>query len=202
MTLIRLLLWCPVVSLLFLGVGCVSSSSPPEVQRLSTVPPHKICRIAVLPFVNHTDYAHGDVIVYRIFVAEMNRRGGFSVAQEGDIRKILRQMKLSPKETPGYEQTMVLADRLDVDALIIGEITTMHEEKGMKETKPELAVDLRLIPAGSTRPWLTIYHRRGGEEYRKVMHFGLVNTMTTLATMVADEVLEIWQAKGLTPCGS
>lgn len=190
------------LSLVIAGTGCVSSSSAPELQSLHTSPAKPICRVAVLPFVNHTDYEQGDRIVYRIFVAELNRLGGFTVIQEGDVRKIFRQMKLSPKETPGYEQTLVLADRLGVDAMVSGEIVTMHEEQGAKETAPVLAVDMKLIPAGSTRPWLTTYHRRSGEEYRKVMHFGLVNTMTALAALVSDEILDIWFTKGLIKCDS
>jgi hypothetical protein len=71
----------------------------------------------------------------------------------------------------------------------------------MKETEPVLAVDMKLLPAGATKPWLTSYHRRTGAEYRKVMHFGLVNTMTSLAAVVSGEIVDAWLAKGLTPCG-
>jgi len=162
--------------------------------------PKPICKIAVLPFVNTTDYVQGDAIVYRIFVAELNRLGGFSVAQEGDVRRILRQMNLTPKEVPGYEQRLVLADRLGVDAIITGEIVAMHEDEGVQETNPLLAVDLKLLAMGSNTPVITTHHRRRGEDYRKVMHFGLVNTMTTLTVKVSDEILEIWFAKGVKPC--
>ncbi|MDD5757886.1 MAG: hypothetical protein PHI06_02260 [Desulfobulbaceae bacterium] len=153
-----------------------------------------------MPFVNTTDYVQGNAIVYRIFVAELNRLGGFSVAQEGDVRRILRQMQLTPKEVPGYEQRRVLADRLRVDAIVMGEIVAMHEEEGDMETNPLLAVDLKLLPSESNTPMITTYHSRRGEDYRKVMHFGMVNTMTTLAVNVSDEILEIWFAKGVKPC--
>jgi len=179
--------------------GCVPSSSPPEVQQADTSA-KAICRVAVLPFINTTDYVQGDVIVYRIFVAELNRLGGFAVAQEGDVRRILRQMRLSPKELPNHEQAQVLADRLGVDAIITGEIVAMHETEGAQETDPLLALNLKLQAAGSNKPLLTTYHRRRGADYRKVLHFGLVNTMTSLAATVADEILETWFAKGLRPC--
>lgn len=179
--------------------GCVPSSTEPEFHLLAAAP-KPICRIAVLPFVNTTDYVQGDVIVYRIFVAELNRLGGFTVAQEGDVRRIFRQMQLTPKEVPGYEQRHVLADRLGVDAIITGEIVAMHEEEGALETNPLLAVNLKLLTTESNTPMITTYHRRRGEDYRKVMHFGLVNTMTTLAVKVSDEILEIWFTKGVKPC--
>lgn len=201
MTLTRILVIIPVLVCALVVAACVSSS-PPDVQCLLKTPPRSICRIAVLPFVNHTGYSQGDLMLYRIFVAELNRRGGFTVIQEGDVRKIFRQMQLNPMESPGYEQTLVLADRLGVDAMISGEIVTMEEEAGMRETKPVLAVDMKVLPAGATRPWLTVHHRRTGAEYRKLLHFGLVNTMTSLAVLVSDEILDIWFAQGLTPCGS
>lgn len=188
-----------VLAAVIAAFGCVPSSSGPEVNVLGEAP-KPICRIAVLPFVNTTDYALGDAIVYRIFVAELNRLGVFTVAQEGDVRRILRQMKLTPQETPGHEQTLVLADRLGVDAIITGEIVDMHEEEGAQDSDPLLAVDLKLLATGSNKPLLTTYHRRRGEDYRKVMHFGLVDTMTSLAVRVSDEILEIWFAKGLKPC--
>lgn len=199
MSLARLIACAPVCIVACLLSACVSSSPTPEVQQLSK-PATPICRIAVLPFLNHTDYPQGDVIFSRIFVAELNRRGGFNVIPEGDVRKTLRQLKLTPKDTPAHEQMMILADRLAVDAVISGEIVTMHEEQGAKETKPRLAVDAQLTPVGSSRPMLTTYHQRTGEEYRTVMHFGLVNTMTSLAALVSDEILTTWQEKGLTPC--
>lgn len=188
-----------VITIACLIGGCVSSPPSPEIQQLAR-PTTPICRIAVLPFVNQTDYGQGDIIFYRIFVAELSRRGGFTVVQEGDIRKIFRQMKLSPKDNPGHEQLTILADRLAVEAVISGEIVTMHEEQGTKETKPQLAVDLRLTPVGSAKPMFTTYHHRTGEDYRKVMHFGLINTMTDLAALVSDEILTLWQEKGLAPC--
>lgn len=185
-------------TLLFVS-GCVPSASGPQFQQLNQIP-QPICQIAVLPFVNTTDYVQGGTIFYRIFIAELNRLGGFSIAHEGDVRRILRQMKVNPKETPSYEQSQVLADRLGVDAIITGEIVTMDDEKGVLETDPLLAVNLKIQEAGSNRPLITTYHRRRGGDYRKVMHFGLVNTMTSLAVKVSDEILEIWFTEGLKPC--
>lgn len=179
--------------------GCKPLFSGPQFQQLDKAST-PICRVAVLPFINTTDYVQGSTLFYRIFVAEMNRMGGFSLAQEGDVRRILRQMKVNPKETPSFEQSQVLADRLGVDAIIIGEIVAMDDIEGAQETDPLLAVNLKIQPIGSSKPLITTYHRRRGGDYRKVMHFGLVNTMTSLAVRVSDEIFEIWLAEGLKPC--
>ncbi len=192
------LLW----ALLLLALpGCLAASGPVFTQ-LTAAPEKPMCRIAVLPLLNHTDFIQGGTIFYRIFMAELNQRPGFTVIQEGDIRAIYRQLRINPRSAPSHEQTLVLADRLKADALISGEIVTMRDNRGAKETKPVLAVNLTLTPAGADKPMLTTYHRRSGEDYRKIMHFGLVNTMTSLAALVADEILDLWQAHGLTPCAS
>lgn len=180
--------------------GCLPSASRPQIQLLHK-PSTEICRIAVLPFVNNTDYVQGGTLCYRIFVTELNRLGGFTVAHEGDVRRILRQMKVNPKEMPSYEQNQVLADRLGVEAIITGEVVAMDEKDRDQETDPLLALNLILHAAGSNKPLLTTYHSRRGADYRKVMHFGLINTMTSLAVKVSDEILEIWFAEGLKPCG-
>ncbi|MDP2106962.1 MAG: hypothetical protein Q8J76_13280, partial [Desulfobulbaceae bacterium] len=147
--------------------GCVSSSSGPQFHQLNN-PQKQICRIAVLPFVNTTEYVQGDTFFYRIFISELNRQGGFTLAHEGDVRRIFRQMKVNPKEIPSYEQTQVLADRLGVDAIITGEIVAMADDENVQETDPLLAVNLKLQAAGSNTLLMTTYHRRCGADYRKV----------------------------------
>lgn len=186
-------------SFLFVFSGCIASSDQPKLQQLTQLP-RNICKIAVVPFLNESEMSRGDVIFYRVFVAELNKSQDYVVVQEGDVRKIYRQMRISPKENASLEQMIIIADRLGVDALIRGTIVLMKEDEGRMNTEPELAVDLQLIDASTGKTILTTYHARTGEEYRKVMHFGLVNTITELCGRVAQEVLEIWKEKGLSKC--
>jgi len=181
--------------------GCLPAPSTPEVNLL-TASPEPLCRIAVLPLINTTKYQQGGTIVSRILSGELNRRGGFTLAQEGDVRRLLRQMQIAPKESPNPEQRRVLAERLGVEAIVVGEIITMHEEVGSPETNPQLALNLQLWAVDSKRPLITTYYSRRGADYRTVMHFGLINTMTSLAVKMADEIIEIWQAKGVKSCAS
>lgn len=126
----------------------------------------------------------------------------YHLVQEGDVRKIYRQMRIAPKSQLSMEQMRIISERLAVDAVIVGTVVEMNEKTGGGGMETTLAVDLRLVDAFTGKIIFTTYHSRKGEEYRKVMHFGLVNTITELAKRVAHEILEIWQEKGLSKCQS
>lgn len=181
--------------------GCVSTAPQPQVEQLE----HKeirVCRAAVLPFVNETKYPQGDLIAYRIFHAALAASGLGDVSLEGDVRRLYRQLRLNPRQPPDNEQLRIIAQRLDVDAVITGRIVVMEERPHRDFKEPVLALELNLTPASGGHAVLTAYHRRSGEEYRKLMHFGLVTTMTRLTRLVADEIIANWRQKGLKPCVS
>lgn len=188
------------VVLEILLAGCLASSPPPSFHQLSTLPPKSICHVAVLPFVNDTLYNLGDIIVYRVFTAELNRSGRFVVSLEGDVRKIYRQLQLTVKEQPTLEQSKIIAARLGVDAVVTGRIVTMSEEDSAGQNNPILALDIKIIEAGSGAVLLSTYNTRDGEHYRKVLHFGMINTITELSRLVSQEIIELWLAKGIGQC--
>jgi hypothetical protein len=174
------------------------SRTAADSQKIS--PQHlNICKIAVLPLINDTEYRQGGVIFYRIFVAELNKVKGLAISQEGDVRKIYRQMRVDPKQTPDMEQLIILGDRLGVQAFITGKIIKMSEKKGQMDAKPVMAVNMKMLNAANGRIMMTTYESETGEDYRKVMHFGLVNTITELASLMSQKISEKW-FKGETLC--
>jgi len=178
--------------------GCVSAPASPQVQHLDSSE-IKVCGIAVLPFINESDFDQGDVILYRVFSAELNASGEFDVSLEGDVRRVYRQLRISPKQAPDNEQMQIIAERLGVDAVVTGRIIAMEERRHRDYNEPRIAVDMKMVAAGG-RTMLTAYHARSGEDYRKVMHFGLETTVTGLARLLFDEILDNWRAKGLQSC--
>lgn len=178
--------------------ACVSHNSP-EVQNISP-PSTVLCSIAVLPLVNDSDYQQGGVIVYRIFVSELHKVKGLTISQEGDVRKLYRQMRIGPKDTPSLDDLKILADRLRVQGFVRGRIVKMREDKGRLEARPILALNLRMINAATGRTMMTIYNSRRGEDYRSIMHFGVVNTITELARVVSDEIIRQWFPAGEVKC--
>jgi hypothetical protein len=182
---------------LFVASGC--GLPPPNLQQLAPIAQGSICRVAVLPFNNETSYSQGDIIMYRVFVAELSRRGKFMITPEGDVRKILHQMHTVPGEDFNIEQIRILADRLQVQLLITANIIEMDENVSSNSTNPTLAVIVRILDADSGRILWVTYHRRDGGQYRKVMHFGVVNTETELVRRVSHEIIESWFTVGGLP---
>jgi hypothetical protein len=127
--------------------------------------------------------------------------GNFMIIPEGDVRKILHQMHIVPGEGFNIEQIRILADWLQVQLLISANIIEMDEAVDAGRTNPRLAVIFRTIDPDSGRIlWLT-YHRREGAQYRKIMHFGVVNTVTELVRRVSHEVVDNrFQVGGLPQC--
>ncbi len=82
----------------------------------------------------------------------------------------------------------------------MGTILQMEERKERAGMDPSLAVSIKILDANTGETLWTTYHRRQGSQFRKVMHFGMVNTITSLAQRVSDEVLEQWFRKGLRGC--
>ena len=160
-----------------------------------------ICRIAVLPFINQTAYKEADDIFARVFVSELVNSGNYQVAQEGDVRKFFQQMQVLPNQTPDIEQLRAMADRLGAQVVISGTITEMKEtsEYG-QHLEPTVAVVIRVIDGDSGRTLWSTYSRREGQQYRKVMHFGLVNSITSLAKYVSSEIVEAWHKEGFKKC--
>lgn len=178
--------------------GCASAQVPDSSPQ--TLNELQICNVAVLPFVNETEYNQGDVIFYRIFTAELHKVKGLSISQEGDVRKIYRQMRLDVKQTPDLDQLLILGDRLGGQAFIMGKILKMSEKKGSMDAQPLIAVNLRLVNAVTGKIIRTIYLSRTGEDFRKIMHFGLVNTITELASLLSDEIARKWFKEGGATC--
>jgi hypothetical protein len=190
-------------TLIFFGYILLAASGcglpPPNLQQLAPIARDSICRVAILPFNNETSYSQGDIIMYRVFAAELSHRGKFMITPEGDVRKILHQMHTVPGEDFNIEQIRILADRLQAQLLITANIIEMDENMSSNRTNPTLAIIFRILDADSGRILWVTYHRREGGQYRKVMHFGVVNTVTELVRRVSHEIIESWFTVGGLP---
>ena len=172
----------------------------PTLHKLTSLPQEKTCRIAVLPFLNQTGYPEANAIFYRIFLAELVQSGRFDIVQEGDVRDVFHHLRVWPGHEPQKEQMKILGDRLGVKIVIAGTVVEMAEVPEAKIINPTLAVSLKILDTESSQTIWCTFHRREGGQYRKVMHFGVVNTVTGLAHRVSQEILELWFKEGLKGC--
>ena len=191
--------------LLFTLVVLVSACSlreAPTVLKQGQLPNGgKICRVAVLPFVNQSGYVVGDDIFARVFASELANLGNYQVAQEGDVRKFFQQMQVLPNQRLNIEQLRALADRLGAQVIISGTIVEMRDmNESERVLNPSIAVIVRIIEGDSGRTLWASYNRREGTQYRKIMHFGLVNSVTSLAKHMSSEIVAAWQKEGFGKC--
>lgn len=191
---------------LFLGffvmVSSCSFKESPTVLKQGPLPDGgKICRVAVLPFFNQTGYKQADDMFSRVFVSELTNTGNYQVAQEGDVRKFYQQMHVLPNQVLGVEQLRAMADMLGVQVIIAGTVIEMQDKSDFNQRlDPSIAVVLRIIEGSSGRTLWATYNRREGIQYRQIMHFGLVNSLTSLAKHVSAEIVEAWNKEGFLKC--
>lgn len=195
---------CLILLVLF-AAGCAArlpgGQQLPLPRQMQPLPAGSICRVAVLPFVNDSDYPLADAIFGKVFAAQMRLAGNYQLVQEGDILKIYQQLRILPGDAPTPEQLQVVASRLDAQLLVGGKIIEMRENPGQHfSVNPVLAVDVQLHDGQSSEALWGIYHRRQGSDYRTAMHFGAKHTVTGLSQQVAVEIINLWLKKGLPRC--
>jgi len=171
------------------------------VYRSPRVSQVKVCRIALLPFSNETRFPVGGLLLYRVFQAELVTTRIYEVVSEGDVRKLLVQYRILPGDVPGKEFYEALVKSLGVDAVIEGRVIQMEEVHEQGEVEPRLAFWVELRDAKTREVIMAAYNSGKGGDYRKVMHFGVVSSLTELARKMCHEVLEKWRKEGLRGCG-
>lgn len=184
---------------IFVFSGC--STKLPLHRQLAPLPPGPICRVAVLPFLNDSDYSFGDAIIYKVFATKFQDAGNFLVIQEGDILKVFQQLHILPGVEPSLEQKQIIADRVNAQLLITGIVMEMREDRGEHGTTiPFLVLEIQIRDGRSGEILWTAFHRRQGTDYKKTMHFGTIHTVTGLTAQMTDEIINLWFDKGLNQC--
>ncbi len=178
-------------------VSCASKS--PSIQQHVSLSDKAVCRVAVLLFTNASGYRDGDVLFYRVFTAELARLQDFELVQEGDIRAAYRQIRVNPNtDRLSFDQLRIIGDYWDVQVAIQANILEMGEKYLQGKNFPFMTVRMDLIDAVTGRKLSTIHHQRSGEDYLKVMHFGLVSTTTELSHLISQEIINDLTTKGFT----
>ncbi len=177
------------------------TSTKPSLHTFAAVEADALCRTAVLPFVNNSRFDQGELIVQRVFAAELADLQGVEVVGEGDVRAFYPELRIFPNQLPDLDQLRVLGSRLGVQSIISGRIVEMEERGTVNKVNPQIALSLQVHSGQSGETMWTSYYRREGEDYRTVMHYGQINTVTELARIMSNEILEKWLSEGVSGCG-
>ena len=193
----------PLLLLLLSGCAAVVTKfdQMPQHRQMAPLPSGSVCRVAILPLQNGSDFPLADAIFSKVLTAQFTAASNALVVPEGDILKVYQQLRILPGAAPTPEQLLLVASRLEAQLLVTGTIIEMRENPGLNRSiNPVLAVDLLLRDGQSTEPLWGVYHRRQGSDYRTAMHFGTIHTVTGLSHQVAVEIINHWFKKGFPRC--
>jgi hypothetical protein len=186
---------------LILCSGCVLREQLPYHRAKAPLVPGQVCRVAVLPFLNDSDFPQADVIVKKIFMAQFQEAGDYQVLQEGDTLKVYQQLRIHQTRAPNLEQMQIVADRVDAQLLVTGIVMEMREDPGPYATvNPKIIMEIDLRDGRSGEILWTAYHSRKGSDYTKTMHFGTIHSIAGLSRQMIVEIINLWFEKGLPQC--
>lgn len=182
--------------------GCATSSKQLPLHReMAQLPPGPVCRVAILPFLNDSDFPQGADIAKKIFMAELQGAGDFQILQEADVLKTYQQQHIYPGRAPTLEQVKVVADRVNAQLLVSGIVMEMREDPGQYLTvNPKIVMEIQIRDGRNGEVLWTAYHRRLGSDYTKTMHFGTIHSIAGLCRQMAIEIINLWFEKGLPQC--
>lgn len=185
-----------VLLLLLLLVGC---GGPPHLQtKIMANADLKVCSVALMPLENWTQQKELPQLVGQNLASELIVSKEFSLVQDGDVGMFMLRQRMRPGTHLYREHFAALDDQLKLDAIIQGRIVetgTVIRRGGQKV--PFLSLHLDMYDARTGHLLLNTVHRRFGDDYRKVMHFGVVTTKSGLAAKMSQEIIEDWLDKGI-----
>ena len=145
-------------------------------------------------------YNGGENIFYKAFTAELSTFPGLEEVPEGDILQLYKQFRIYPKNQPDERLLPMMAQRLEAQFVVTGDIQKMTEIDTGREVKTELTVLLNIYDGSTGKLLWSTYHKRRGEEYQNVLHYGRVNSLSGLSRRMANEILLLWIENGINQC--
>ena len=157
----KIILVCCAAALL---PGCLFNSKVrPRMEQVWYGPPYKVTNyyrsedlysmdigsVAVLPFINDSEYTEASDKVFKAFMRELKKSKTFAVAVENSPMTVKLLSRYKEHGAVDPTEAMNIAVQLNVDALIIGRITSYFPYR-----PPVVGLDVRMIhPARQEVLW-------------------------------------------------
>jgi hypothetical protein len=190
--------------MVFIFILCGCSASTPDRTITKIVDgqlKRQVCRVVLLPFVNESKSLALDVQAYRIFLAEIVKSGVFKVVPEGDLEHFLYRNRIPTDAIWDRKLVATLSRQLEVDGALVVYIRESNLVQGSYGSKHTfISLQVELYDTDSGRLLLSSFLRRKGADYTKVLHFGVVDTVSGLLQHMAREIIEIWQEEDVSGC--
>ncbi len=164
----------------------------------------RLCRVALLPLLNETENTTAATLCYRTMVTELMAAPPLRVCNPAEVKNALRRRQIYPSEIYSAQAPLLkaMAKELQVDGYIRGKVITFTREYADSATQvPHITLQLELLKADGSLISQVFYTRRG-DDYRSLMHYGVVYSYTELAARMTREIIVKWIEQGQVGCNS
>jgi hypothetical protein len=129
-------------------VGCGGKFTSEEYLR-AEVDFDSISRVAVLPFINHTDDKYAHQRVRNVAITQLLALGVADVVDRGIVDSVLFEEVIDPGQPIDLINLKRLGQRLGVQAFLLGSVDMVVSRGSSSSSYPQLALTLRLLEAQS-----------------------------------------------------
>lgn len=184
-----------VLALFLVLTGCskradVSSSlSKSDFKVLRASSGDEVRKIAVMPFSNFTGDKVAARVVASAYVTELYKNKRFVVEEPGNIRNFMLKEKINSLGDIELERAAFLGRQLKVDGIVIGSVDQFTYSTGSTRY-PIMSVSVRVVDPKTGKIIWAGNHTRSGNEYAKAFNIGQIRSATTLAKIMASEVID------------
>lgn len=172
----------------------------PVLRTLEPLPEQSVCTIAVLPFQYEGGYPQGESIFYKAFSGKLSSEAGFEIASEGDVLQLYQQNRLYRNSKPGISQILSIGQQLDAQLVVSGDILRMEERDSGNSVETEITVIIKIYDTVTGKLIWYTYHKKHGDDYRQIMHYGKVYTLSALSQKMSEEIINLWFDNGMKKC--
>ncbi|WP_457568093.1 hypothetical protein [Desulfurobacterium sp.] len=185
------------------AIGLLSSCSSVQVKENGTSGYVKIfrkekikpCKVAILPFKNEVkDENAGEkvsLIFYSSFVS-----GGIDVVLPQDVKNLMSGRHFFPYQSIPQSFLDFLRNNLNVGLVVTGKVMT-YKPYGGGSRYPEIRIWIEGIDTKTGRRIFSAYVVHRGDDFRKVLEFGVVKSITRLMFVSSDELMKKLQEAGV-----
>ncbi len=151
--------------------------------------------VAVLPFVDQTPHRSGGAVALE-FVRRLVATPGVRVVEPGVVRGEVVRFRIGQDEGISLEQARLVADVLDVDLLLAGEVREDEDFLGTAQP-PKVTFTAHLLERSRRRLLWESRSGNGGDDAAWLFGTGRVRTASELACRMVTEVVSEMLGKGV-----
>ncbi|HHK60628.1 MAG TPA: hypothetical protein ENJ73_02745 [Desulfobacterales bacterium] len=144
-------------------------------------------RIAVPPFENHSTDKYAGARLRDITITHLLMRGDFTVVDKGIVDSAISEEAIKPGAPLGEDTIKRLGQALGVQALLLGTIDQLSEDRQGGAASPRLTCTLRLVDtAGGTILWQAAGSRSGATMSSKLFGTAVRDEFQVGRELIAD----------------